>query len=252
MHPILFKIGDFALYSYGAMLFVAFSVGMFLTLREAPLEEFNLEHIYEAFILSIILAVLGSRLAFVIFNWELFRGGPWWRIFAFREGGLIFYGGLLAALTGVYLYCRYRKVSFLRALDLASPFIALGYAITRIGCFLNGCCYGKVTEVPWGVIFPAVDGLKRHPTQLYASASALLIFILLRHLKKYRTFDGFVFLLFILFYGIYRFLVEFFRAGETALGILTQAQIISLALIVTAGVIFILQKGKADLHRNKL
>lgn len=93
MHPILFKIGDFALYSYGAMLFLAFSIGMLWTLKEAPLEEFNLEHIYEAFILTIVLAVLGSRLTFVIFNWELYRGDSWWRIFAFREGGADFLWG---------------------------------------------------------------------------------------------------------------------------------------------------------------
>ncbi len=244
MHPILFKIGDFALYSYGAMLFLAFSIGMLWTLKEAPLEEFNLEHIYEAFILTIVLAVLGSRLTFVIFNWDLYRGDSWWRIFAFREGGLIFYGGLLAALTGVYFYCQYRKVSFFSALDLTSPFIALGYAITRIGCFLNGCCYGKITEVPWGVVFPTVDGFKRHPTQLYASASALLIFILLRYLRKYKDFDGFVFLLFVIFYGIYRFTVEFFRTEIPLLGFMSQAQIISSALIIIAGFAFFQKKRK--------
>lgn len=238
MHPILFKIGDFALYSYGFMLFLAFGISMFWALREASLKGYNLEYIYEALIITMILAILGSRLAFVLYHWELYRGGPFWRVFALREGGLIFYGGFFAVLVGVFLYCRYRKIFFFRLLDDASPFIALGYAISRLGCFLNGCCYGKITEVPWGLVYPAVDPFKRHPTQLYASASALIIFMLLRYLQKYKTFHGFVFISFMFFYGIYRFLVEFFRVSEPILGFLTQAQTISLALIVIATVLF--------------
>lgn len=245
MRPILFVIGNFELYSYGAMLFLAFVISIIWALKEAGAEGFNPDHLYEVFIITILLSLLGSRLAFVWLNWDqLFRGQPWWKIFAFREGGLTFYGGFLAALLGGVFYTRYRKISFLKLLDFLTPFIALGYAITRIGCFLNGCCYGHITSSPWGIVFPAIDPFPRHPTQLYASASALLIFFLLRYLRKYSFFRGYLFLWFLVLYGIYRFVVEFFRVSEGVLWGLTQAQLVALLFIATGFFILLWQKNK--------
>jgi len=245
MRPILFVIGNFELYSYGAMLFLAFVVGIIWALKEAGAEGFNPDYLYEVFIITVVLSLLGSRLAFVWLNWDqLFRGQPWWKIFAFREGGLTFYGGFLAALLGGVFYTRYRKISFLKLLDFLTPFIALGYAITRIGCFLNGCCYGHITSVPWGIVFPAIDAFPRHPTQLYASASALLIFFLLRYLRKYSFFHGYLFLWFLALYGIYRFVVEFFRVSEAVLWGLTPAQLVALLFIAAGFFILLWQKNK--------
>lgn len=244
MRPVLFEIGSFPVYSYGVMLFIAFTVGIIWALKEAFAHGFERDHLYEAAIIAILLALLGSRLAFVVSFWDLFRGEPWWKIFAFRDGGLIFYGGLFAALLGVVFYCRFRKISFFKLMDLTSPFIALGYAITRIGCFLNGCCYGKVTGLPWGIVIPAVDGHPRHPTQLYASAAALIIFFALRYLKKYRVFDGSVFLLFFVLYGAYRFVVEFYRVGEPFLWILSLSQVVSFLLFGFGLAIFFWQRRR--------
>ncbi|NMB40707.1 MAG: prolipoprotein diacylglyceryl transferase [Firmicutes bacterium] len=243
MHPILCKIGGFELYSYGAMLFLAFSVGIIWSLKEAASENIDPDHLYEIFIIVIVLALLGSRLAFVWLNWDLlYRGQPWWKVFAFREGGLTFYGGLLAALLGGLVYTHYKKLSFLKYLDFVTPFIALGYAITRIGCFLNGCCYGKITSVPWGLVYPAIDNFPRHPTQLYASASALLIFFLLRYLQRLKHFPGFIFVWFLILYGIYRFVVEFFRVSEVTFWILTPAQLMAGAFIIAGAGILLGQR----------
>ena len=189
-------------------------------------------------------ALLGSRIAFVILNWELYAAGPWWKVLAFREGGLTFLGGLILAMLGGIVYCYKKKINFLTYLDFFAPFIALGYAITRIGCFLRGCCYGHVTSLPWGVVFPAVDGLPRHPTQLYACGSALIIFLLLRLLKRYSFFDGFVFVLFMIFYGIYRFIVEFYRISEPSIGFMSQGQFASLILIIAGCIVFLWKKGE--------
>jgi phosphatidylglycerol:prolipoprotein diacylglycerol transferase len=225
------------------MLFLAFVIGIIWTLKEAPSEGIEPDHLYEVFIIIIALALLGSRLAFVWLNWgTLYRGQPWWKIFAFREGGLTFYGGLLAALLGGLFYTRYRKISFLKHLDFITPFIALGYAITRIGCFLNGCCYGRITSVPWGIVFPAVDNFPRHPTQLYASASALLIFFMLRHLRKFKHFPGFLFIWFIVLYGVYRFAVEFFRVSEIAFWVLSQAQLVAVVFVIAGLAVLFWQK----------
>ncbi len=235
MHPVLFKIGDFAIYAYGVALFVAFAVGIIWSLKEADAGGVDQDYLYEVILISIVLALVGSRLTYVFLNWDYYRVEPWWKIFAFREGGLTFYGGLLAPLVGGYFYCAYRKISFLKLLDFVAPFIALGYAITRIGCFLNGCCYGRITTVSWGLVFPAVDSFPRHPTQLYAVAFNLLFFFLLRYLRKLKTFDGSIFAHYLIFYGVYRFIVEFFRESAPTLWILTPAQVAALFFIV-AGV----------------
>lgn len=128
-----------------------------------------------------------------------------------------------------------------------TPFIALGYAITRIGCFLNGCCYGKVTSLPWGLVYPAIDNLPRHPTQLYASAAALFIFLLLRYLRKHKTFHGFIFAYFLIQYGIYRFVVEFFRVSLPTVWIFTPAQVMALFFILAGGAMLLVHQWK---HRQ--
>jgi phosphatidylglycerol---prolipoprotein diacylglyceryl transferase len=251
MRSVLVEIGGFTLYSYGAMLFLAFVIGLFWILKEAPRKGFNTDHSYEAFIISIILTVFGSRITYIFLNWETYSSEPLLRTMIARETGLTFYGGLIAVLLGLFAHCYYRKISFLRLIDFAAPFIALGYGITRIGCFLNGCCYGNVTTLPWGVSFPLVDGLPRHPTQLYAVMAGLIIFVLLRHMGKYSFFDGYIFLFFFIFYGIYRFIVEFFRASVPVLWFMTPAQIMSLFLILIALAYFYWKRKQAFMLASK-
>lgn len=131
-----------------------------------------------------------------------------------------------------------------------SPFIALGYAITRIGCFLNGCCYGHITSAPWGVVFPAIDSYPRHPTQLYASASVLLIFFLLRYLRKFSFFPGFIFVWFLILYGLYRFVVEFFRVSEAVFWVLSPAQLVALPFIIAGLAVLFWQKWQVKNARS--
>lgn len=243
MQRVLFEIGGLSLYSYGIMLFLAFAIGITWAVKEAPGEGVDRDHFMEISIIAIVMAIIGSRIAYVTVYWEYFQDGPWWGVFALRDGGLIFYGGFFAALLGALGYCRYRRISFFNVLDLAAPFIALGYAITRIGCFLNGCCYGQLTDVPWGVVFPVLENGTRHPTQLYSSFAALLIFILLRLTRPLKYFNGFRFFLFIVLYGIYRFIVEFFRVDPDVLGPLSLAQLVALVMIA-AGVSVLVWKKK--------
>ncbi len=242
MQRVLFEIGGLPIYAYGTFLFIAFAVSIGWALKEAPRQGINQDHFMEAAIIAIALSIIGSRLFFVLVYWELFQEGPWWRIFAFRDGGLIFYGGFFAALLGAWVYCRFRHMSFLSLMDLTAPFIALGYAITRVGCFLNGCCYGQPTEAPWGVVFPTLENGFRHPTQLYASLAALLIFFLLRRAQPLKYFEGFLFVLFLVFYGAYRFIVEFFRVDPHVLGPLSLAQVIALVLIAFGSFVLVWKK----------
>ncbi len=251
MRSVLIEIGGFPLYSYGVMLLLAFVFGLFLILREAPRKGFNPDYIYEAFIISIILTVFGSRITYIFLNWEIYRSEPLLRTLVARETGLTFYGGLIAVLLGLAVHCYYRKISALKLIDFIVPFIALGYGITRIGCFLNGCCYGHVTTLPWGVAFSLVDGLPRHPTQLYGVLAGLVIFVLLRYMGKYSFFEGYTLLFFFIFYGIYRFIVEFFRVSEPVLWFLTPAQIATLLFILTALAFFFWKRNNVSAVTGK-
>lgn len=239
MRPVLFEIADFPIYSYGFTIFIAFLLAIFLAQRAAPAAGFKKDHVFDVAIMTIILAIIGSRIFFVALYWDYFSQNPF-EIFAVRQGGLSFYGGFLAPLIGGFFYARKKKISMLAFLDFISPYVALGYSITRIGCFLNGCCYGVPTDSFLGVVFPTADHLARHPTQLYSTAAMLVVFVLVLLIQKKPRPRGVVFFSFIFLYGIYRFVVEFFRvspAGYWGLN-LSQNAIIPVMVIALAFIFF--------------
>ncbi|MDW7652274.1 MAG: prolipoprotein diacylglyceryl transferase, partial [Bacillota bacterium] len=158
-------------------------------------------------------------------------------IFNIRSGGLSFHGGLIAGIAVGLWYTRRHKMPQGKVADLVAPYLALGYAIVRIGCLLNGCCYGRQTDVSWALPASYVDNAPRHPTQLYAFFAALIIFAVLRWRKKYIRFHGQLFIEFILYYSIYRFVVEGFREVSSYVGFLTLGQAVSLVAAVAAFVV---------------
>lgn len=155
-------------------------------------------------------------------------------IFVLTDGGLSFHGGLAAGIVSGILYCRFRGIDRWLMADLAAPYIALGYSIVRIGCFLRGCCYGVATDVPWALPASELDDIPRHPTQLYSSALSLLLFIYLCSRRNHSGFKGMLMFQYVFLYSLVRFAVEFVREGERlALG-LTLAQWVSLGVAVVA------------------
>ncbi len=241
MRPVLFEIGNFPIYSYGVMIFIAFLLGIFLAQRQAPREGFQKDHVYDVAIMTIILALVGARLAYVFLHWDYFSQNLV-EVFAVRRGGLTFYGGFIAPLIGGFFYARVKKISMLKFLDFISPYIALGYGITRIGCFLNGCCYGIPTQTFLGMVFPAVDNIPRHPTQLYSAIAMFAVFLILGFLRRKPQARGVIFFSFILLYGIYRFLIEFLRVPEPGYWGLTLAQNLIIPVVIVAA-IFVLVKS---------
>ena len=143
MHRILFQIGQFPIYSYGFFLGVAFLVGIYYASRRAPGYGVTPDAVVEVSVLCIFGAIIGSRLIFVLLNWDIYRDNLI-HIFLIREGGLTYYGGVLGALLLATPYIIYKKYSLPALFDICTPAIALGYSIARIGCFLNGCCYGRI------------------------------------------------------------------------------------------------------------
>lgn len=242
MHSILFRIGPIPIYSYGFMLMLAFLAGTAVAVRLGRRRGISSEHVLDLTAVLLVAGVLGARLLYLTLEWDYFRENPThiWRLW---EGGLSFQGGLVAALLAGALYCRRRGLSFMTMGDVIAPGTALGYAIGRVGCFLNGCCYGAPTSLPWACQFhdPPVTGPltpPSHPTQLYAALASLLIFAVLLMIFRRQRVAGQVLWAFLLLYSVYRFAIEFLRKGATAevMGaLLTGAQWACLATALVAG-----------------
>lgn len=233
MHRILFHIGNLPVYSYGAMISLAVLVAAILMSRESSRQGIDPDNTLEAIIVAVVGGLLGSRIFYVILNWEYYRG-RWQDIFFARFEGLTFYGAFLGGVLALVLWCRWRKINFFKFTDLAAPYFILSYAFGRIGCFLNGCCYGRVSTVPWAVAIPTVDSLPRHPVQLYAAAGGLIIFIILKLMQRFRPYTGFNLVALCAFYGILRFTTEFFREEAIVWMGLTLAQLFSLGLAIVS------------------
>lgn len=238
MHPILIELGPLKIYSYGFMLALSFFVGIMVAGGRAERRGISKEIIQDLSIILIVLAVIGSRTLYIITHRDHYHSII--DIIALWQGGATYYGGLVLAILGAFLYLKRKGVSFLKVADICAPSIALGIFLTRIGCFLSGCCFGSPTGCPLGVSFPPdspagflYPGSAVHPTQLYASFYGIVIFFLLILFDMRKSRDGFVFALLCILYGVSRFTVDFFRYyDESAMmtASLTVNQGISIAL----------------------
>jgi phosphatidylglycerol:prolipoprotein diacylglycerol transferase len=223
MHPILFEIGGWPIYSYGLLLAGAYLAGLQLAVVRARRLGMDGTKIMDLGIYLIIAALVGAKLMLVIVDFEYFRQRPAELLSLVRAGG-VFYGGLLGALGVAYFLVRRYKLNLWTTADLMAPGIALGHVIGRMGCLLAGCCYGRPTDVPWGIVFtnPAAAanvgtplGIALHPTQLYdAGAELLIMVVLLATERRGRPYPGRTFWLYMLLYAISRFIVEIYRGDD--------------------------------------
>jgi len=215
VHPVAFHIGGYAVHWYGVMAALAFVAGLWTAGRRAPLAGVSAEKVMDVGPWIIIGAIIGARFLFVISYWkEEFAGGPFYEVFMVHHGGLVFYGGLIGASVGTILYSRIKKVKLWLLSDVLAPSIALGYVFGRIGCLLNGCCYGAPCSLPWAVHYPDTHetrGASVHPTQIYDSLLNLGFYFGLAWLFRRRKFDGQVFATYLIGYAVLRSIVEAFR-----------------------------------------
>lgn len=231
MYPEVFHIGSFPVRSYGLMLAISFLAGVWYISILAKRDNKPFEKYLAVAYISIAGGVVGARLAYVLFHLEEFAG-DWTASFnPFAEGqygiaGLNLYGGVILAVLASYLYCRLAKLDVLDTFDYFSPTIGIGLAITRIGCFLNGCCFGTPTGMPWGVNFPEgsipwyVYGNQHlHPSQLYSSLYGIGLFLLLAWILKKRKFVGQAIGIMFMVESVFRFAIEQVRYYENAMHI---------------------------------
>jgi len=235
-HPVLLDLGFLKIYSWGFMVAIAFIAATILAAKEAKRKKTDPEKIYSLVTYIIIGAIIGSRIAYLLFNPASISD-----IFKFWEGGLSFHGGFIGGLLFGFLYVRKNKLNFWKITDICAPSIPLAQAIGRIGCFLRGCCYGIETTLPWGINYL---GEIRHPTQIYSSIALFFIFIFLSKQKYKKSFNGFLFLTYIIIYSVFRFFIEFIRTEPRIFLGLTGAQITSIVLFVIAIFIFLRFKKK--------
>ncbi len=233
MYPEILRIGNVTVHSYGFMIALGILIAAVALYREAPREKFDPDFLLEAVIVGAFSGLIGARILYMIINWSYYSTQPLSAFFT-RFEGLSFYGGLFLGVIALYLWSRWRRTGFLKVVDILSPYLALGYAFGRIGCFLNGCCYGLVTDVPWAVPASLADDLPRHPVQLYAALGAIMIYFVLKKMRPMRPFVGFVTVSLFALYGLLRFTTEFFRQGEAVSLGLTSAQLFSLALVIAS------------------
>lgn len=245
------------------MMAIAFLAGLWTASRRGLREGVPAETTIDVGPWLIIGAIIGARTLYVITFWrEEFLGKPIWQIVAVWQGGLVYYGGLIGASVGYILYARKKKLPFWKGADILAPSIALGYFFGRIGCLMNGCCYGRICDVPWGIHFPigspvfkqqleegllaadATKSLTVHPTQMYESLLSLGLYAALAWLYRRKKFDGQVFATYLVAYAVLRSLVEVFRGDypqyqRVAGGLLTPAHLVSIVTLA-AGLILIL------------
>ncbi len=282
MCSVFFKIGPVTIYSYGFMLALGFLAAIYVARIRADAVGWPKGMAYDIGFYALVAAVIGSRLLYVIIHLSEFTSDPL-QIIMIQKGGLVYFGGVIAAVLVIGFYLHAKGIPVLDGFDLLIPSVALGHAIGRVGCLLNGCCFGKVTDVPWAVTFPstspayylhvfvtgrlgsdALCSLPVHPTQLYEVLGELFIFAILLLLYKRRSFVGQCFFMYLFLYSLLRFCIEYYRGDNLPLSSLsslayschpanalfssilglTRAQIVSAALLFVSGICMLYFQGR--------
>jgi phosphatidylglycerol---prolipoprotein diacylglyceryl transferase len=261
MYPELFHIGSFPVNTYGVLLAAAFLAALLVSARLAKRDGLPQERVYDLGLWMLLAALIGSKVL-MLWTEPIYRENPLQLIsLDFLRSGGVFYGGLIAAIVAGYLLVRRYGLPWWKTADAFAPGIALGQAIGRQGCFAAGCCWGKPTNLPWGVQFTEagheVTGVPLdvhlHPTQLYESFASLAIFFFLMWLHRRKKFSGQVILFYGVLYAITRFSIEFFRddprgdiLGLTSLTGLSTSQMISLLIGAISVIILIVRWRRAS------
>ncbi len=210
MFPVICRIGPLTVYSYGLMLALAVLICAYCMSRDGRRYQIPPEKVYDFIFWCVVSGILGGRLLFVFLNAGFFIQHPL-EILMLQHGGLAWQGALTGGGLGGWFYIRQQGLPLGLMLDLSAPYVALGQAIGRIGCFLNGCCYGR--EVSWGIYFPVHDA-RLHPTQLYSAAGLLMIFFILKGFQRRTNIPGRLMVLYLILTSAQRFGVQFFRADH--------------------------------------
>jgi phosphatidylglycerol:prolipoprotein diacylglycerol transferase len=275
MHPTLLEWDlfgllkePFTLHTYGLLIAVGFLIAMSLSKRQAIREGEDGEATVDLAFYVLLAGLLGARTVFIFTKLEDYLANPI-EIVMFWRGGLVWYGGFMGAALYMVYYCRKQRQPYFKWVDIFIPYMALAHAFGRLGCLAAGCCFGRPTSLPWGIVFPIGsmahqehqnDGLIQftdaalpvHPTQLYEAGAEMLMFVLLLAVRPYKRFHGQLFLLWLSLYPIIRTVIEMFRGDkERGVLVLSTSQYISIALgLVALSLVFYFRKKRLTHIQN--
>lgn len=270
MHPILFKVLGYEIHSFGFMVALGFLAGYFWMRYSARKVGEDPDKIADISLLVLLSGIVGARLLYVMVHIEDYSSNPL-EVVMIWKGGLVLYGGLIASLVAGFVLVKKKNLDFHRTADVSMPCVMLGLMIGRWGCLMVGDCYGRLApDISWAIRFPgeAVEGLPGrlipvndgclippdllnqplHPTQIYMSLNAFLIFVILVLVLRRRQFEGQVFYLCLILYSISRGIIELFRGDNTERGYygpLSTSQWIGAIVVVFALYQYFIRRSKA-------
>jgi len=257
MHPILFSVGPFTIYSYGVLLAAAYLLGLQFALVRARARGLNAQRVMDLGIWIIVSALIGAKLLLFVVDFRQFTSS-WTALFGLLRSGGVFYGGLIGAVAAAFWYLYRHDLPLWTTTDVFAPGIALGHAVGRLGCLLAGCCFGRSTSVPWAITFHSEVaaanlgtplGVPLHPTQLYEAGAELIILgLLLATERRGYVFAGRTFWSYLFLYGVSRFVIEFYRGDNRGMifDALSTSQFVSLVIIPLSIVMLFVLSRRPD------
>ncbi len=255
--PVAFSLGPLSVRWYGLMYLFGFAFAMWLAGRraDAPNSGWTRNEVSDLLFYGFLGVILGGRIGYVLFyNFDLFLADPTY-LFKIWTGGMSFHGGLIGVITAMIWFAHKTKRHFFTVADFVAPLIPFGLGVGRIGNFMNGELWGRVTDVPWAIIFPEAGPEPRHPSQLYQFAlEGVVLFIILNLFWRKNPPRGAISGMFLLFYGLFRFLVEFVRQPDSQLGLyfqeISMGQILSTPMIIIGALMIRVAYKRPQLFGN--
>ncbi len=257
--PVAFSLGPLSVRWYGLMYLFGFAFAMWLAGRraDAPNSGWTRNEVSDLLFYGFLGVILGGRVGYVLFyNFDLFLADPTY-LFKIWTGGMSFHGGLIGVITAMIWFAHKTKRHFFTVADFVAPLIPFGLGVGRIGNFLNGELWGRITDVPWAIIFPEAGPEPRHPSQLYQFAlEGVVLFIILNLFWRKNPPRGAISGMFLLFYGLFRFLVEFVRQPDSQLGLyfqeISMGQILSTPMIIAGALMIWVAYKRPQLFGNAI
>ncbi|MBR4719363.1 MAG: prolipoprotein diacylglyceryl transferase [Lachnospiraceae bacterium] len=233
----LFTVGPFTVHGYGLMIGIGFVLAVLIggyRTKKLGLSEDDFTNIS---ICVLLFGWMGGKIMFIIVNFRQFLISP---MSTLGSEGFVVYGGIITGILSIFVYCKIKKLSFLTYMDMMAPAVAINQGLGRVGCFMAGCCYGKPTDSWFGVVFPenslAPAGIRLIPTQLISALFDILLAVFLILITRKVKYRGMVSGIYLLMYGVGRFIIEIFRDDKDRgmVGILSTSQFISIFMVIFA------------------